>query len=221
MIQARYRRDYSGEFVIVETRLADGQTHQTREWIPNVIENHHTSGRAAVIGSRTLHPKFKYQRLQRHRGGLLGKKRLQTYGTGDLWQDMKFDFFATADRDQVSAMTVAGYDQHATVYTTARICIENPGRFYLIPYTPQIDALAVPVYLSAFDGHAEVFMLGYCLETVAGTKTWISDINEVMSAYAGTIFFLVGVESNMPASWRSHANVRCMTVREFVSYCDI
>ena len=221
MIQARYRRDYSGEFVIVETRLADGQSRQTREWIPNVIENHHTSGRAAVIGSRTLNPSFKYQRLQRHRGGLLGKKRLQTYGTGDLWQDMKFDFFATADRDQVSAMTAAGYDQHATVYTTARICIENPGRFYLIPYTPQIDALAVPVYLSAFDGHAEVFMLGYCLDTVAGTRSWISDIDSVMSAYSGTIFVLVGVEGNMPESWRSHTNVRCMTVREFVSYCDI
>jgi hypothetical protein len=159
--------------------------------------------------------------LQRHRGGLLGKKRLQTYGTGDLWQDMTFDFFTTTDRDQVSAMTAAGYDQQATVYTTARICIENPGRFYLIPYTPQIDALAVPVYLAAFDGHAEVFMLGYCLETVGGSRTWISDIDAIMAAYTGTIFFLVGVESNMPESWRSHANVRGMTVREFVSYCDI
>ena len=221
MIQERYRRDYSGEFVIVQTRLADGQSHQTREWIPNVIENHHISGRAAVIGSRTLNPPFKYQRLQRHRGGLLGKKRLQTYGTGDLWQDMKFDFFACIDRAEIDQMVVEDYDQRCTVFTSARICIDNPGRFYPVPYLPQLDSLAMPLYLAAFDGHTEVFMLGYCLETPAGTRTWISDIDNIMLAYSGTAFILVGVEGNMPTSWRSHANTRCMNTREFVSYCDI
>jgi len=221
MIQARYRRDYDGEFVVVETRLADGRNTQVREWIPNVIDNHHISGRAAVIGSRALSHRFQYQRLQRHRGGLLGKKRLQTYGTGNLWQDMKFDFFVSADRSEIADMVQQGYDQRSTVFTTARLCIDNPGRFYLIPYLPQIDILAVSVYLAAFDGHAEVFLLGYCLETPTGSRTWISDIDSVMSAYAGTSFVLVGVEGNMPESWRSHSNVRCMTTREFVSYCDV
>jgi len=221
VIQERYRRDYHGEFVIVETRLADGQSQQTREWIPNVTENHHISGRAAVIGSRTLSHRFQYQRLQRHRGGLMGKKRLQTYGTGDLWQDMRFDFFACTDRAEIDQMVVKDYDQRCTVFTSARICIDNPGRFYPVPYLPQLDALAIPLYLAAFDGHTEVFMLGYCLETPAGTRTWISDIDNIMSAYAGTAFILVGVEGNMPTSWRSHANTRCMNTREFVSYCDI
>ena len=221
MIQPRYRRDYDGEFVILETRLADGANQQTREWIPNVIANHHTSGRAAVIGSRTLSHRFQYQRLQRHRGGLLGKKRLQTYGTSDLWRDMKFDFFACADRSEITAMADQGYDQRCTVFTTARICIENPGRFYLIPFAPQVDALALPLYLAAFDGHEEVFMLGYCHETPSGSRSWIQDIDSVIAAYAGTQFILVGVEGNMPESWRSRSNVRCITPRDFVSYCDI
>jgi hypothetical protein len=221
MIQERYRRDYDGEFVVVETRLSGGKNQQTREWIPNVIENHHISGRAAVIGSRTLSHRFQYQRLQRHRGGLLGKKRLQTYGTSDLWRDMNFDFFTSTDRKQIGDIAEAGYDERCTVFTSGRICVENPGRFYLIPYLPQIDALAVPIYLAAFDGHAEVFMLGYCLETPGGSRTWISDIDSVMSAYAGTSFVLVGVEGNMPTSWRSHSNVRCMAIPEFVSYCDV
>lgn len=221
MIQPRYRRDYDGEFVITETKLTGGASQQTREWIPNVIQNHHTSGRAAVIGSRTLNHRFQYQRLQRHRGGLLGKKRLQTYGTGDLWRDMKFDFFASADRAEIAAMTDQGYDQQATVFTTARICIENPGRFYLIPFAPPVDALALPLYLAAFDGHAEVFMIGYCLETPSVSRNWMSDIDQIISAYAGTEFVLVGVEGNMSESWRSHSNVRYSTVPEFVSYCDI
>ena len=221
MIQARYRRDYDGEFVVLETKIAGGTSNQTREWIPNVIHNHHTSGRAAVIGSRALSHRFQYQRLQRHRGGLLGRKRLQTYGTSDLWQDMKFDFFVTTDRSEINAMAERGYDQNCTVYTSARICIDNPGRFYHIPYLPQIDSLAMPVYLAAFDGHAEIFMLGYCLETPATARNWIADVDSVISAYKGTEFMLVGVEGNMPESWRSHSNVQCMTTGDFVSYCDV
>jgi hypothetical protein len=221
VIQARYRRDYDGEFVVVETRLADGASHQTREWIPNRIDNHHVSGRAAVIGSRALSHRFRHQRLQRHRGGLLGKKRLQTYGTADLWQDMRFDFFVSTDRQQIANIAEQAYDQHCTVYTSARGCIDNPGRFYLIPYAPQIDTLAMPVYLAAFDGHAEVFMLGYDLETPGRSRNWIADVDSVIAAYTGTAFVLIGVEANMPESWRCHSNVRCITVREFVSYCDI
>ena len=221
MIEARYRRDYSGEFVITETRISDGRTEQTREWIPNVIENHHISGRAAVIGSRTDQERFRYQKLQRHRGGLLGKKRLQTYGTGDLWQDMAFDFFVTTDRSQSQAMADSGYDTRSTIYTNANICIENPGRFYLVPFLQPIDNLALAIYLAAFDGHQEVFMLGYNIDTVGGTAAWILDVASVISAYAATQFVLVGTESNMPESWRGYRNVAVMTYRKFISYCDI
>ena len=221
MIEARYRRDYDGEFVITETRIADGRTKQTREWIPNAIENHHISGRAAVIGSRIDQERFKHQRLQRHRGGLLGKKRLQTYGTSDLWQDMAFDFFVTTDRGQAQAMANTGYDTRSTIYTNANICIENPGRFYLVPFIQPIDNLALAVYLAAFDGHQEIFMLGYNIDTRGGTAAWIADVAEVMSAYAATQFVLVGTESNMPAVWRQCVNVSVMTHRKFISYCDI
>ena len=37
--QARYRQDYDGEFVIVETRWSAGKKEQKREWVPNPIEN--------------------------------------------------------------------------------------------------------------------------------------------------------------------------------------
>ena len=221
MIEARCRRDYDGEFVITETRIADGRTEQTREWIPNAIENHHISGRAAVIGSRSDQERFRHQRLQRHRGGLLGKKRLQTYGTGDLWQDMAFDFFVTTDRGQAQAMANTGYDTRSTIYTNANICIENPGRFYLVPFIQPIDNLALAVYLAAFDGHQEIFMLGYNTDTRGGTAAWIADVAAVMSAYAATQFVLVGTESNMPDAWRSHRNVISMAHRKFISYCDI
>ncbi len=46
----RYRKEYDGEFVIVENKISGGKKYQEREWIDNPIENQHISGRAAVIG---------------------------------------------------------------------------------------------------------------------------------------------------------------------------
>ena len=221
MIQARYRTDYVGEFVVVDTVIANGSSTQTREWISNPITNHHISNRAAAIGSRSYSHKFQHQRLQRHRGGLLGKKRLQTYGTGDLWRDMTFDFFVTSDYTELKTLTETDYDQRCTVYSTARACLNHPGRLYLVPYMPALSDLALPIYLAAFDGHAEVFLLGYNLETPAVSRNWTHDVDSVFVAYAGTKFWLVGVAANMPETWRSHSNVECMNLRDFISYCDI
>lgn len=221
MIQARYRADYTGEFVIVDTVISQGQTHQHREWIDNPIINHHLSGRAAVIGSRTHVEKFDHTRLPRHRGGLLGKKRLQTYGAADLWQDMRFDFFVTSDDQQLIKMLDQDYDRGSTVYTTARNCINHPGRLYLVPFMPVVDDLALPIYLAAFDGHQEIFMLGYSNDTVGGSRAWQQHIDSVITAYSGTQFIFVGIESNTPEIWRKNNNVRCMKYREFVYYCDI
>lgn len=221
MIQTRYRRDYDGEFVIVDTVIAGGQTHQKREWIPNPVLNHHLSGRAAVIGSRVHADKFQHTRLARHRGGLLGKKRLQTYGTADLWQDMRFDFFCSTTDDEISRMIDQDYDQTATVYSSARNCLRHPGRLYLVPHMPVIDDLALPIYLAAFDGHQEIFLLGYCKDTPAGSRSWQLHVNDVIKAYQGTAFVFVGVESNVPESWRTHSHVRCMKFRDFVFYCDV
>ena len=47
----RYRKDYDGEFVVVDTIVAENSTSQKREWIPNAVENHHVSGRAAAIAT--------------------------------------------------------------------------------------------------------------------------------------------------------------------------
>ena len=41
MMQARKRKDYDGEFVLVERRLAGGTVTEKREWVPNVISNNH------------------------------------------------------------------------------------------------------------------------------------------------------------------------------------
>jgi hypothetical protein len=220
-MQARYRSDYAGEFIVTRTRLANGHGQQIREWIPNAVENQHISGRAAVIGSAVDHERFDYTRLQRHRGGLLGKKRLQTYASGPIWKEMPLDFYVTIDRPTIGQITKSEYHKTSVVYTTPGLCMTYPGDFFLVPMSPQLSEIALAVYLAAFDQHQEVFLLGYNNETPVLDSGWVAHVNSIFEAYRETRFVLVGTSVNMPDVWRSNRNVDTMKYRDFVTYCDI
>jgi hypothetical protein len=234
MISERYRSEYTGEFVISDTTWRDGVKIQQREWIPNQIQNHWISGRAAVIGSNSDRSMFDHTRLQRHRGGLHGRKRLQTYGALDTWRDMRLDFYATTISEELDSLSKkvhyditpfftrrVMYHEMTAVYTTAPKVLANPGKFYLIPHSVPMSNLALPLYIAAFDGHQEIYMLGYNQELTHYERSWMQDIENVMRAYSGVQFTLVGAASNMPEDWKKLANVRCMTHRKFVTHCDI
>jgi len=220
-MDARYRTDYLGEFVILETKWTSGKKTETREWIANPIENHHLSGRAACIGSGQDQKRFDYTRLQRHRGGLLGSKKLQTYGTGTIAQQMRLDFAVETNADKLANILEIGYQISNIVYTSPRYCIAHPGEFYLIPLRPRIVDLATVVYLAAFDGHKDIFMLGYTDETSAGHNEWADQIAGIFRAYTGTKFYLVGESTRMPDIWASYPNTQVMPYGDFIGYCDI
>jgi hypothetical protein len=219
-MDARYRSDYPGEFVILESKWSGGKKSETREWIPNPIENQHISGRAACIGSSADRARFDYTRLARHRGGLLSSKKLQTYGTGDIALEMPLDFTVETRAEQLTKIQESGIQHDSVVYTTARNCIRNPGNFYLIPQRPLIIDMATLVYLAAFDGHREIFLLGYHQEIDAGRNTWIKELADIFTTYP-VEFYLVGESTNMPDEWVDCANVRTMTYRDWISYCDV
>lgn len=217
---ARYRSDYPGEFVILESKWSGGRKSETREWIPNPIENQHISGRAACIGSQIDKYRFDYTRLARHRGGLLSSKKLQTYGTGNIALEMRLDFTVETNGAQLELIHNANLQNDSVVYTTSRNCIRYPGEFYLIPQRPLIVDLATIIYLAAFDGHREIFLIGYNKELVGGRDSWIKDIVNIFESYP-TQFYLIGEPTNMPDGWLECANVKTMDYLEWVSYCDI
>ena len=221
MIEARYREDYAGEFVVTETRWSDGKKQQSREFVPNPIENHHISGRAACIGHDCDQFMFDFTRLARHRGGLLGSKKLQTYGTGPIAKKMRLDFVTETDPDLLKQIVESGYHNDNIVYTSAKNCINNPELFYLIPYNPRLLDLATIVYLAAFDGHKEIFLLGYHRDTPINNSDWQTQLVDVMSAYAGVKFYFVGEPTNMYSAWLDCANAGTMTYRNFIGYCDV
>lgn len=220
-MQARYRTDYPGEFVILETKWSGGKKSEQREWIPNSITNQHISGRAACIGSTIDQTHFDYTRLQRHRGGLLGSKKLQTYGTGEIAQQMRLDFAVETNHNKLLEILESNYQTSNIVYTSPRYCIAHPGEFYLIPLRPRIVDLVTLIYLAAFDGHKEIFMLGYTDETDGGNNGWIQQITGIFTAYTGTKFYLVGESTRMPNEWLECPNTQRMTYRDFIGYCDV
>lgn len=221
MIEARYRRDYIGEFVITETRLVDGVKQEQREWIDNPIKLDRVSNRAAVICSRCDQKRFRHQRLERHRGGLLGSKRLQTYATGDIWQDMRLDFYVTNHKKTLAEIVKSAYDESTTVYSCTAGVLSHPGHFYLVPYTPYLSDLALSLYLASFDGHEEIFLIGHNIDVVPEDKNTVSDMLTVMRTYPGTRYISVGVPAGQPLAWLELPNFSTMPLQQFISYCDI
>ena len=220
-MQARFRNDYDGEYVLTKTTFRNGEKIQQREWVDNPIVNQHVSGRAAIIGSNLDSTLFDYKKLATHRGGLLGSKRLQTYASGTIWKDMAVNFFVTNNRENLAEIQLLNYHVNNIVYTTTTVVLNNPGKFYTIPFGPVMDELALAVYLAAFDGHQEIFLIGYNKEVKGEKISWIENLNQVFRTYQSAKFYLVGVESNQPEQWKKNKNVKCMTYREFISHCDI
>ena len=220
MISQRYRRDYHGEFVILRTTFRDGVKIQDREWIPNAIENHHVSGRAAILIGDTDRSRFDYTKLQHHHGGLRGSQRLQTYGTSVTWQHLSLNFYVNTDSMTLAMIDRADYTQNTVVYTDRRRVLEFPKKFFLVPYCPLIADPALAMYLAAFDGHREIFVLG-AAQHQDRDPAWQQHVLEVMQCYYACQFYFVGTEAAMPVSWRSQPNFRSMPVRSFVTHCDI
>ena len=221
MIEARYRDDYAGEFVVLETKWSNGQKQQTREFVANPIENHHISGRAACIGSDCDLHWFDYTKLQRHRGGLLGSKKLQTYGVGSISHTMRLDFTVETSDSQLEKFIETNYSEQNIVYTSARNCVNYPENFYLIPYNPKLLDINTIVYMAAFDEHKEIFLLGYNKDTPIGRPNWYQELIELFNAYSATRFYFVGESSNMFEEWFSFPNTVSMTYREFITHCDV
>lgn len=220
-MEARYRQDYPGEFVITEIKFSGGKKHEKRQWIANPIVNQHISGRAAAIGSSDDQERFDYRILEKHCGGLLGSLKLQTYSTANIAQIMRLDFTVDTDYNKLQSLIESNYAENNMVYTTAKNFTKNLGKFYLIPQYPHVCTEALPIYLAAFDGHKEIFLIGYSKETSTGYDNWINQITDIITAYAGTMFFIVGNEFNMPPEWLSCPNTKTLNNRDFITYCDV
>lgn len=221
MITERYRKDYTGEFIVTNTSWSGGKKRTQREWIPNSIENNHISNRAVCIGSTTDLHQFDIRVLQNHKGGLLGSLKLQTYGVGDVAEFLRLDFVVEKDEEKLQKLINEHYYKNHVIYTSPKMCIRHPGVFYPIPYNPLIVQPLVLPYLAAFDGHKEVFLLGYTNDEAMGQNEWAVQLAKIIDTYSSTKFYHVGYESNTPDFLYQYPNFTQMSYRDFITHCDI
>lgn len=220
----RYRSDYPGEFVVTSVTWTQGKKEQTKEWMPNPIENQHISGRAVVLGGNHNLKSNIVPFVANHRGGLLGTKKLQTYVADDIWKNgLQYDFIYEADTENLKQLIDRNLHQTSTVYTSTSQVTKNPGKFYLVPYCVRLHPMATMAYIAAFDGHKEIFFMGVSgFDIHNQTKSdLVTDLKRVINCYRGVRFYYVTDQMDPPVEWLSFPNFSSMTYREFITTCDI
>ena len=221
MIEQRYRKDYPGEFVIINTDIRLGIKEQRREWIENPNNQAPALTRVAVIGSPVDRKQFDYQMFERKYTGVRGRNQLATYGTGQIWRDMQLDVYCSTDRPNLLQLQQSNYQDNTPIYTTSRFCLMFPEKFFMIPFQPGWNDLATAIYLAAFDGFQDIYLFGYSNDTPGNTRRWQEDVAEVISAYHTHNFTFVGGVANMPDIWRNLPNTDFWNHKKFLHYSGI
>lgn len=214
----RYREDYPGEFVITKTVIRNGKKEQEREWIDNPIKVEHVSERGTCIAEDPSLKDTLYKRIEQNNGGNLGKMKMQVYGVENVWQRITPNFIVCQVPDQLEEMIKRGYSHKSVVYTSASYCIKYPGEFYLTPYGLSLRSHALAVWLACFDGHKEIYLVGYNND---GTKQkMINSIVDIMKAYKDVRFIQV-TNNNSPHEWKEQINFSSMDMNTYISHCDV
>jgi len=224
-VQELYRKDYEGEFIVTKSIIRGGKKIQDKEWIENPIQNQHISGRAVCIADGKSRENFPIHHLQDHKGGLLGKLRVQTYGTGRVADEIICNFYVSRNQSALEKCIETQYTIHTACYTSTSNCLKYPGEFYLTPYKTLGSDQLLAAWIACFDGHKEIFFIGY---DYIDDQSTVDEITDLMNTYKGTKFTRVssGVKTTQfdnrtPEDWKWCTNFSEMSYTQWISYCDI
>lgn len=238
-----YRKDYTGEDIVQERVMEDGQWNTTTEHVPNNVINNQISNRAVIFGNGTGRQDFPIQHILNKKSGLLGAATLQSYACNAFYRDHTPNFLVVTSRVIAEELTKTNYTTDNIAYTRVDISLEFPRKFYLIPHDPYADAGTTAAYIAAFDGHKKIYLLGFNgQDTVgyndniyAGTNgysasnttvedhKWIDGLHQLISVYDDVDFVRVTESGrrSTPAKWQSLTNLRQISFRDFVIETDL
>lgn len=238
-----YRTDYTGEDIIQERVMQDGQWVSTTEHVPNNIINNQISNRAVVFGNGESRLGFNVNHLLNKKSGLLGADTLQSYACNAFYKDYTPDFLVVTSRIIADALSKTDYPIDNIVYTRVDISLEFPKKFYLIPRDPYADAGATAAYIACFDGHKKIYLVGcdgqfdsnYNNNIYAGTAgydakdadvtghNWEESYLQLFQIYDDVDFALVTDSGryNTFDSWQACTNFRQISHRDMVLEADL
>jgi hypothetical protein len=219
-----YRSSYAGESIVTELNLSNNEWDPVTEFVPNSVFNTHVTTQAIAIGNGPTRNEFDLTHIARHRGGILARDKLQSYGCNYLYQEFTPDFLVATDRDKVKTIAESGYCDDHIVYTNAQYVLEYPGKFYLTPQNPAFDAGSLAVYLACFDGHSKVFLLGYDGYSDRPEDVfWVKTLCAIMETYSAVDFVRVcpTARHECTEELQQRVNFRQISFRDFVLEADI
>lgn len=243
-ISKLYRSNYTGEDVITSATLSGGEWAYEKENIPNNIFNNQISNRAIIIGNGSHRENFDLNLIASHKGGLLASGALQSYGCNALYRDFNPDFLiVTGEEEFITEIANSGYCADNIVYANAQDIIRHPGKFYLTPQDPSWNSGAIATYIACFDGHKQIYLLGfdgndtngYQYNIYTGTngydhaqrdqseEFWVRAMVEVFTTYSDVDFVFLSEfgGQRIPEAWKYITNLRQISYRDFVIECDI
>lgn len=243
LINKKYRRDYTSEEIVVERTYSEQVWHDSVETVPNAVSNKQISNQAVVFGNAPSRNDFNVSQILNHRGGLLASKAFQSYGCNAFYREYKPNFLVAINNRMVDEIAASGYADDNIVYTSSINMLAHPGKFYLIPYDPYLDAGTTAAYIACFDGHKKIYMIGfdgqdsqgYNSNIYAGTdnydskdsyvsdQKWKANFRNLARTYNDVEFIFVHKNKNhsYPQTWRDLVNVRSIDSRTFVLESDL
>lgn len=159
-LQKLYRSNYAGENIITQMQLIDGTWIPETEFVPNPITNSVPRTQAVAIGNGESRSDFDLRFVTGHKGGY-AHDRLQSYGCNAVYRNFTPDFLITVGDAISQEIVESGYCEDNIVYANADLVTQYPGKFYLIPQNPLLNAGTLAAYMACFDGHSKVFLIGY------------------------------------------------------------
>ena len=212
--------------------------------MPNAITNIQISNQAIVLGNGLSRLDLNLSVIKNHHGGLLGAKTLQSYGCNALYRDFAPDFLiAVGNNGIIDEIAASDYTADNIVYTNSIHTLEHPGKFYLIPHDPYADAGTTAAYIPAFDGHKNIYLLGFDGQDTPGhnynvyagtpgyedikvegrTYTWRQNFRQLAQVYNDVMFSFVFKESTrvLPVEFRDLLNVEIINYNKFVIAVDL
>jgi len=211
-----YRKDYLGELVIKRIVIRNGKKERETDWVSNTIDVTHVSNKATCMAESKLLKQSFYNQVANNSGGNLGKDKMQVYGVDSAWKYMEPDFLVTKDKGILEAMIKCRYPSKCVVYTSSSNCIRYPGEFYNVPYGTLNNTQATAIWLACFDGHKEVYIVGY---DHTNPKI-VNSIESIIKAYKNVKFIHV-TDTNSPHEWKRRLNFSALTKNQYVSHCDV
>lgn len=220
-IEKLFRSNYTGEEVTTLLTHKNNEWIPKKEWVPNAVHNNNLTTQAVVIGNSGHRNDFDLNLIKNHKGGLLGSRRLQSYGCNDLYKTFTPDFLVVVSRENASEIAKTTYCKDHIVYTNSTNILEYPGKFYLAPQDPPWNAGAIATYLAAFDGHQKVYLLGF--ETEDTDVFWVKTMKQIFDLYTEVDFVLVmpTADGFVPLEWRRCLNLRTLGHYDFVLEADL